>query len=131
MPTKHQLARLKNKPNKFRHNRVKALGGGPQARALVLRINIVSPRKPNSAKRRAAKVISIKTKKAVFAHVPGLGDPGVNKNAIVMIEGGGFKDVGGVNYSMIRGLLGFSDVESYGRKKRRSKFGVKRPVDNQ
>lgn len=130
MPTKHQLAKLKIKGQKFRRNKVKALGGGPQARALLFRINIVSPRKPNSAKRRAAKVVSLKTKRKVFAHVPGLGEPGVNKNALVMIEGGGFKDVGGVNYSLMRGKLGFSEVESYGRANRRSKFGVKKPKKN-
>lgn len=126
MPTKHQLAKKAIKGNKFRRNSVKALGGGPQVRALLLRINIVSPRKPNSAKRRAAKVVSLKTKRKVFAHVPGIGEPGVNKNAIVMLEGGGFKDVGGVNYSLMRGMLGFTDVESFGRQNRRSKFGVKK-----
>lgn len=126
MPTKHQLAAKPIKGQKFRRNKVKALGGGPQVRGLLLRLNVVSPRKPNSAKRRAAKVVSLKTRRKVFAHVPGIGEPGVNKNAIVLFEGGGFKDVGGVNYSLMRGKLGFTDVESFGRKNRRSKFGVKK-----
>jgi len=94
---------------------------------LVYKVAILSPRKPNSAKRKHAKVRvlgNFKGKKA-FAHIPGKGFHGLNDFSTALIEGGGPPDLPGVNYSLIRGSLDFILTEKH-RVHRRSKFGLKR-----
>jgi small subunit ribosomal protein S12 len=106
-----------------------ALGGAPNCKGLIVKMATTTPRKPNSAKRKYAKVRVIKTKKVVHAHIPGDGDPKIREYSVVFIEGGSPPDVPGVNYSLVRGVYDFDAAEAYGRRKRRSKFGLKTPID--
>jgi len=126
MPTLHQLANH-GRVLKTRRCAVAALKGAPHRRAVVVKMAITTPRKPNSAKRKYAKIRVIYTKKVVHAHIPGLGPSYIQEYSIVMVEGGSPPDVPGVNYSLIRGLYDFDQKELYGRHNRRSKFGAKRP----
>jgi len=98
-------------------------------KGVIVKMGITTPRKPNSAKRKYAKVRMIMAKKVIFAHVPGIGKHGLQEYSIVLVEGGSPPDVPGVNYTMIRGVYDFDKPEEYKRRKRRSKFGTKkRPV---
>jgi len=118
---------------KRRRSLVAALFGGPQRKGVVSKMAITTPRKPNSAKRRYAKVRIIFRKrrkrrvKIIHAHVPGLGLPQIQEYSVVLVEGGSPPDTPGVNYSLIRGVYDFNIYEPYGRKKRRSKFGKALP----
>ena len=85
----------------------------------------MSPRKPNSAKRKIAKVKLVLNKKRVFANVPGLGHV-LHDYASVIVRGGSAKDLPGVNYTLVRGLLDFFSKENFTRRAKRSKYGVKR-----
>jgi len=86
----------------------------------------MSPRKPNSAKRTFAKVRLLFSGKRLFAKIPGIGEHFLQAHSIVCVRGHGPKDSPGINYHLIRGLYDFNKVELFGRRKRRSKFGVKR-----
>lgn len=123
MPTFRQLA-LKGRSKKRRRCIVAALKGAPHRRGVIVKIGTTTPRKPNSAKRKFAKVGILYTKKIVFAHPPGIGQTFINEFSTVMVEGGNPPDVPGINYSLIRGLYDFNVPEKYGRKRRRSKFGM-------
>jgi len=87
----------------------------------------MTPRKPNSAKRKIAKVRLVFNLKRVFASVPGKGD-NLHEYSTVMLRGGSAKDLPGVNYALMRGLLDFAAPEVFQRMARRSKFGIKRPA---
>lgn len=113
---------------KRRRSLVAALAGAPHRKGVISKVGITTPRKPNSAKRKFAKVRIIVSRKLIFAHIPGIGRPSIQEYSIVMVEGGNPPDVPGVNYTLIRGLYDFDKYEEYGRKKRRSKFGVKKPL---
>jgi len=125
MPTFRQLA-LKGRIKKRRRCIVAALKGAPHRRGVVIKMGITTPKKPNSAKRKYAKVGILYTKKVIFAHPPGVGQTFIQEFSTVMVEGGNPPDVPGINYSLIRGLYDFSVPEKYGRKRRRSKFGMYR-----
>jgi len=127
MPTLRQLSFFGRK-NKRRRCAVAALVGAPQKKGVIIKMGITTPRKPNSAKRKYAKVRIIVSKKVIFAHVPGIGKHGLQEYCIVLVEGGNPPDVPGVNYTMIRGVYDFDKPEEYKRKNRRSKFGTKRPI---
>ncbi|MGZ8886840.1 MAG: 30S ribosomal protein S12 [Nitrososphaeraceae archaeon] len=127
MPTLRQLSYYGRK-NKRRRCAVAALVGAPQKKGVIVKMGITTPRKPNSAKRKYAKVRMIVAKKIIFAHVPGIGKHGLQEYSIVLVEGGNPPDVPGVNYTMIRGVYDFDKPEEYKRRKRRSKFGTKRPI---
>ena len=127
MPTLRQLSYYGRK-NKKRRCAVAALVGAPQKKGVIVKMGITTPRKPNSAKRKYAKVRMIVAKKVIFAHVPGIGKHGLQEYSIVLVEGGNPPDVPGVNYTMIRGVYDFDKPEEYKRKKRRSKFGTKKPI---
>ena len=125
MPTSKQLmrnARLRVR----RRPRLLALQGSPHRRGIIYRITTMTPRKPNSAKRRIAKVRLVFNLKRVFASVPGKKD-NLHEHSTVMLRGGSAKDLPGVNYALMRGLLDFASLESFQRMARRSKFGIKRP----
>jgi small subunit ribosomal protein S12 len=125
-PTLAQLSRYP-RLRKIRRNKVAPFEGGPHRKGVVYKIAIMSPRKPNSAKRKFAKVrVAINFKK-IFAKIPGLGNHYLQAHSVVLLRGHGPKDSPGINYHLIRGLYDFHRVEDYGRKNRRSKFGVKRP----
>jgi len=87
----------------------------------------MTPKKPNSAKRKYAKVRVIASIKVVFAHPPGIGSSYIQEYSICMIEGGNPPDVPGINYTLIRGLYDFNVTEEFGRVKKRSKYGAKYP----
>jgi len=127
MPTFRQLS-FYGRKNKRRRCAVAALAGAPHKKGVIVKMGITTPRKPNSAKRKYAKVRMIVAKKVIFAHVPGIGKHGLQEYSIVLVEGGSPPDVPGVNYTMMRGVYDFDKPEEYKRRKRRSKFGTKRPI---
>jgi len=86
----------------------------------------MSPRKPNSARRTYAKVRLIYNGRRLFAKIPGIGEHFLQAHSVVLVRGHGPKDSPGINYHLIRGLYDFDKVETFGRRKRRSKFGIKK-----
>jgi len=127
MPTFRQLS-FHGRKSKRRRCAVAALVGAPQKKGVIVKIGLTTPRKPNSAKRKYAKVRMIVAKKVIFAHVSGIGKHGLQEYSIVLVEGGSPPDVPGINYTLVRGVYDFDKPEEYKRKKRRSKFGTKRPI---
>lgn len=123
MPTVNQL--IKNaRTRRYRRPRLLALQGAPHRRGVIYKIAIMTPRKPNSAKRKIAKVRLTYNFKRIFANIPGIGH-NLHEYSVVMVRGGSAKDLPGVNYALMRGLLDFVGKEMFERKNRRSKFGVK------
>jgi small subunit ribosomal protein S12 len=123
MATLRQLA-IRGRIRKRRRCIVAALKGAPQRKGVVMKMGITTPKKPNSAKRKYAKVGILYSKKVVFAHPPGVGQTFIQEFSTVLVEGGNPPDVPGINYSLIRGIYDFSVPEKFGRKRRRSKFGT-------
>jgi len=113
--------RLKIK--KKAHSRTPVLNSNPQRKGSVKRARIVTPRKPNSARRPVAKVLLSK-KNVLVAHIPGVGH-NIRSHSSVLIRGGGSRDLPGVRYSCIRGVYDFSPVMS--KRRRRSIYGTKQP----
>jgi len=124
LPTGNQLSQNVRKAKK-RRNKVAAFLGAPLRKGIVYKIAVMSPRKPNSAKRTFAKVKISINQKRIFAKIPGLGEHYLQAHSVVLVRGHGPKDSPGINYHLIRGVYDFSRIETYGRKNRRSKFGVK------
>jgi small subunit ribosomal protein S12 len=126
LPTLHQLSIERNiRTSKIRRNKVAAFLGAPQRKGVIYKIATMSPRKPNSARRTFAKVRIIISKKKIFAKIPGIGDHFLQAHSVVLVRGHGPKDSPGINYHLIRGLYDFVKIELFGRRNRRSKFGVK------
>jgi len=125
LPTTGQLAKYK-RLRKIRRNKVKPFEGSPQRVAIVYKVAIMTPRKPNSAKRTFAKVRVRINNKKVFAKIPGIGEHFLQPHSEVLLRGHGPKDSPGINYHLIRGKYDFNRVETFGRQNRRSKFGVKK-----
>jgi len=123
MTTLHQLY-LDSKRTKRHKSRSPALQGCPQKRGVVVRLDILSPKKPNSAKRRAAK-IRLRNGTYLRAYIPGKGS-NLQKLADVLIRGSGAPDLPGVRYRVFRNKLDFQQEELFLRKRRRSKFGLKK-----
>jgi len=95
-------------------------------RGIIYKIAVMTPRKPNSAKRTFAKVrIGLKQRR-LFAKIPGIGPHYLQAHSVVLVRGHGPKDSPGINYHLIRGVYDFTRLEEYGRKNRRSKFGVRK-----
>jgi len=117
MYTLHQLPRIKRK----KKIRAKALKGCPQRRGVCVRLAIMPPRKPNSARRKAARV-RVSTKKEVFAYIPGIGH-NLLKFSHVLLRGGNIPDLPGVHYTMIRGAKDLHGIRE--RTSARSKYGTK------
>jgi len=116
---------------KFREkhiNKKKApkFGDAPQRKGVIYKIAVMSPRKPNSARRTFAKVRLLWNNKRIFAKIPGIGEHFLQAHALVLVRGHGPKDSPGINYHLIRDLCDFVKIEPYIRKNRRSKFGVKK-----
>ncbi len=124
MPTIQQLVRKGRKPKK-KKSRSPALGGNPQKRGVCIHVYTTTPKKPNSALRKVAKV-RLTNGKEVIAYIPGEGH-NLQEHSIVLVRGGRVKDLPGVKYHIIRGVLDAAGVE--GRRKSRSKYGTKRPKD--
>jgi small subunit ribosomal protein S12 len=106
--------------------RAKHFLGAPHRKGVISKIATMSPRKPNSARRTFAKVRLLFNNKRIFAKIPGIGEHFLQSHSLVMVRGHGPKDSPGINYHLIRGVCDFIKSEPYGRKNRRSKFGLKK-----
>lgn len=120
MPTIHQLVR-KGRETKVRKGKAPALQGNPQKRGVCTRVYTTTPKKPNSALRKVARV-RLTNGIEVTAYIPGEGH-NLQEHSVVLVRGGRVKDLPGVRYHIIRGSLDALGVE--GRKKSRSKYGTK------
>ncbi|MBR9978569.1 MAG: 30S ribosomal protein S12 [Bacteroidetes bacterium] len=122
MPTISQLVRKGRKVIKAK-KKAPALEACPQKRGVCTRVYTTTPKKPNSALRKVAR-IRLSNGQEVTAYIPGEGH-NLQEHSIVMIRGGRVKDLPGVRYHVIRGTLDTQGVES--RRQGRSKYGAKRP----
>lgn len=122
MATTNQLVR-KSRSSKISRNNVPALKACPQKRGVCTRVYTTTPKKPNSALRKVARV-RLTTGFEVTAYIPGEGH-NLQEHSVVLIRGGRVKDLPGVRYHIIRGSLDTAGVS--GRRQGRSKYGEKRP----
>lgn len=122
MPTFNQLVRIGRKPVR-RRTKVPALQSNPQKRGVCLRVFTTTPKKPNSALRKVARV-RLSNGIEVTAYIPGEGH-NLQEHSVVLVRGGRVKDLPGVRYQVIRGTLDCAGVEN--RKKSRSRYGTKKP----
>lgn len=120
MPTIQQLIRSARK-TLTEKSKAPALKLCPQRRGICLRVYTVTPKKPNSALRKVARV-RLKTKFVVTAYIPGIGH-NLQEHAVVLVRGGRVKDLPGVRYHIVRGTLDTAGVKN--RAQSRSKYGVK------
>lgn len=130
MPTKNQLLKISKKRKSDRTERrefskAPALNGSPQKRGVCTRVFIASPKKPNSAKRKVARV-RLTNGQEVTAYIPGEGH-NLQEHSVVLIRGGRVKDLPGVKYHIVRGVFDLQGVQN--RRKGRSLYGTKKPKD--
>ena len=122
MPTVNQLVRKGRKAPKAK-TKTPALRGAPQKRGVCTRVYTTTPKKPNSALRKVARV-KLTNQMEVGAYIPGEGH-NLQEHSVVLIRGGRVKDLPGVRYHIVRGTLDSAGVND--RRKSRSKYGAKRP----
>ena len=122
MPTIQQLVR-KGREDKVAKTKTAALKGSPQRRGVCTRVYTTTPKKPNSALRKVARV-RLTNGMEVTTYIPGEGH-NLQEHSVVLIRGGRVKDLPGVRYHIIRGTLDTSGVTN--RRQGRSKYGAKRP----
>jgi len=122
MPTINQLVRKPRELQKTK-NKVPALEACPQRRGVCTRVYTTTPKKPNSALRKVARV-RLTNGQEVSAYIPGEGH-NLQEHSVVLIRGGRVKDLPGVRYHVIRGALDTQGVSA--RRQARSKYGAKRP----
>ena len=122
MPTINQLVR-KSRLKLTKKNKVPALQACPEKRGVCTRVYTATPKKPNSALRKVARV-RLTNGQEVTAYIPGEGH-NLQEHSIVLIRGGRVKDLPGIRYHILRGVLDTQGVPN--RKKSRSKYGTKRP----
>ena len=122
MPTINQLIRKPRSPQVAR-NKVPAMQGCPQKRGVCTRVYTTTPKKPNSALRKVARV-RLTNGMEVISYIPGEGH-NLQEHSVVLIRGGRVKDLPGVRYHIIRGTLDTQGIPD--RRQRRSKYGAKRP----
>ena len=122
MPTIQQLVR-KGRTKIEKKSKSIALESCPQRRGVCTRVYTTTPKKPNSAMRKVAKV-RLTNKIEIIAYIPGEGH-NLQEHSIVLVRGGRVKDLPGVRYHIVRGALDTSGVDE--RRQRRSKYGAKRP----
>ncbi|NLX91449.1 MAG: 30S ribosomal protein S12 [Firmicutes bacterium] len=122
MPTLNQLIR-KNRSKVIKKSNAPALEGSPQKRGVCTRVSTTTPKKPNSALRKIARV-RLTNGTEVTAYIPGIGH-NLQEHSVVLVRGGRVKDLPGVRYHLIRGALDAAGVDK--RKRGRSKYGTKRP----
>ena len=122
MPTINQLVR-KGRTSVKKRNKVPALDKSPQKRGVCTRVYTTTPKKPNSALRKVARV-KLTNGQEVSAYIPGEGH-NLQEHSVVLIRGGRVKDLPGVRYHILRGTLDTQGVSS--RKQRRSLYGARRP----
>ena len=130
MPTVNQLVR-KGRKASVSKNKTPALAGSPQKRGVCTRVYTTTPKKPNSALRKVARV-RLTNAMEIGAYIPGEGH-NLQEHSVVLIRGGRVKDLPGVRYHVVRGTLdasgaiGPSSTNKANRNRKRSKYGVKRP----
>lgn len=122
MPTLRQLLR-KGRKSKIKKSRSVALHGNPFKRGVCINVYTTTPKKPNSALRKVAKVV-LSNKEEVIAYIGGEGH-NLQEHSIVLVRGGRVKDLPGVRYHIVRGVYDCLGVEN--RKQGRSKYGAKKP----
>ena len=122
MPTINQLVR-KGRVKQTKRSKSPVLDACPQKRGVCLQVKTMTPKKPNSALRKIARV-RLSNGKEVTVYIPGEGH-NLQEHSVVMIRGGRVKDLPGVRYHILRGVLDTQGVKN--RKQRRSKYGAKRP----
>ena len=122
MPTANQLIRRGRKVQKAKRKNT-ALESCPQRRGVCLLVKTVTPKKPNSALRKVARV-RLSNGKEVTAYIPGI-DHNLQEHSIVLVRGGRVRDLPGVRYHIVRGTLDSLGVAN--RKQSRSKYGAKTP----
>ncbi|MBF0100715.1 MAG: 30S ribosomal protein S12 [Desulfobacterales bacterium] len=122
MPTINQLVR-KGRKRIEKKRKTPALKGGPQKRGVCTRVYTSTPKKPNSALRKVARV-RLTTGVDLTAYIPGIGH-NLQEHSVVLVRGGRVKDLPGVRYHIVRGTLDTLGVAD--RKKSRSKYGAKKP----
>jgi len=124
MPTINQLVR-KGRKKQTKKSKVPALKSSPQKRGVCTRVYTTTPKKPNSALRKVARV-KLSNNFEVTAYIPGEGH-NLQEHSIVLIEGGRVKDLPGVRYHVVRGVLDPAGVED--RRTSRSRYGTKKPKE--
>jgi len=122
MPTVNQLVKTRRK-KVMKKSKSRALQSCPQRRGVCIRVYTMTPKKPNSALRKIARV-RLTNSIEITAYIPGEGH-NLQEHSIVLVRGGRIKDLPGVKYHIIRGALDATGVD--GRNKSRSKYGTKRP----
>ncbi len=122
MPTINQLVRKGRDPQKAK-SKVPAMEANPQKRGVCTRVYTTTPKKPNSALRKVAKV-RLTNQREVITYIPGEGH-NLQEHSVVLIRGGRVRDLPGVRYHVLRGVLDTQGVKD--RKQSRSKYGAKRP----
>ena len=122
MPTVQQLVRLGRARNKTKSG-APDLDASPQRRGVCTRVYTQTPKKPNSALRKVARV-RLTNGREVTAYIPGVGHS-LQEHSVVLVRGGRVKDLPGVRYHIVRGSLDSTGVS--GRQQSRSKYGAKRP----
>ncbi|MGB9906725.1 MAG: 30S ribosomal protein S12 [Candidatus Saccharicenans sp.] len=124
MPTVNQLVRKGRTPKKYK-SKAPALESSPQKRGVCVRVFTTTPKKPNSALRKVARV-RLTNNVEVTAYIPGIGH-NLQEHSIVLIRGGRVKDLPGVRYHIIRGTLDAEGVQN--RFQGRSRYGAKKPKE--
>jgi len=122
MPTINQLVRKGRQVNRAK-SKAPAMDSNPQKRGVCTRVYTTTPKKPNSALRKVAK-IRLTNSREVIAYIPGEGH-NLQEHSVVLIRGGKVRDLPGVRYHVLRGVLDTQGVKD--RKQSRSKYGAKRP----
>lgn len=125
MPTINQLVRGSRKLQKEK-TKTPALSDNPQKRGVCVRVYTTTPKKPNSALRKVARV-RLTNGMEVTCYIPGVGH-NLQEHSIVLVRGGRVKDLPGVRYKIIRNVFDASGVE--GRKQGRSKYGARKPKES-
>lgn len=124
MVTLHQLKKGARKVKQFT-TKTPAFKGNPYKRGICLRVDIITPKKPNSAQRKTAK-IRLCNGRDLIAYIPGMGH-NITKHCEVLVRGGRVPDLPGVRYHLVRQKYSFTAPEIFDRRARRSKFAKKRP----
>lgn len=124
MATLQQLVKKPRLRSIKNNSKTPALKGSPQRKGVCLRVFTKTPKKPNSAQRRCAR-IRLSTGQVVLAYIPGRGHS-LQEHSVVLLRGGRSKDLPGVKYRVVRGKLDCMGV--IGRKSSRSQYGAKRPA---
>lgn len=127
MSTINQLIKKPRVPKKKKVS-LKALKGSPMRKGVCLKVFTTTPKKPNSAIRKIAKV-TLSSGRSILVTIPGCGH-NLIQYSVVLVRGGRAPDVPGVKYKMIKNKYDFNHKEDFLRKKRRSKFGITKKIEN-